>query len=741
MNTRLPVSLLFLCIPFAAASANAADDAVISLSPRPSPPCCDERARVAPPITECAAIGSPSADSARLRLPFNSSDWTPASPGLRLSGGDAGTRTEALKITYSFAGSNSETLAFKGSSTPGFEHIEKIKIRLRGSGTDDRLRIFLRDSTGERFTSEQPVRVLPTDWVTETVSFGHKLLHHGGDGDGIIDPPVRMDSIVLARGTARQGGELSFEWLEVVGKKLGAAGKAGPTRADTNTDIRLTLALQGPAATRPLNTGVTRHVQIRLANPNAATWRGRLSIALHRSFGNSDSRLSSIEVPAHGTIEKRVAVTLPEPGHYIFRAETSASGGHVSDCVSTSLLAWEPAGNAEKDSSPHFFGAMASLDRFMANLDDDLELMRMAGVRVVRFPFRWSEIEPARGKYQWSGYDRIFAAIAKYGMVPQPMAFQTPPWAQSKHSGIGLSRHKASFLPPQDPRAFGTFLHAAARRYGKYGPYWEVWNEPHAPQYWLGGSVSQYLELLRAARHAIKETDSQQQIISGGLGALTGSARTFAQGLFGHAADSFDIFAIHSHGRVEHLQAVLQSLRAEKAFPALSKPVWLNETGTSVDPDEPNAELIRAAETAKKIVVARHHRIGNFGWFIFRNSPEASQSNTDNFAILDPNGSPRPVLLAYNTAARLLVDAEPLTMPASNANRTLYGFRSGDRTIWVTWSTDPDADTSTRIPVPDGARAVVLNDMFGGRRRVKQTNNNDVLIPASEYPVYITIDP
>ena len=73
--------------------------------------------------------------------------------------------------------------------------------------------------------------------------------------------------------------------------------------------------------------------------------------------------------------------------------------------------------------------------------------------------------------------------------------------------------------PPDDPKAFGTFLTALATRYlGKVHAY-EVWNEQNFSREWGGGKINagQYVELLAIAHAALKAVDPNVVVIAGAL--------------------------------------------------------------------------------------------------------------------------------------------------------------------------------------------------------------------------------
>jgi len=444
------------------------------------------------------------------------------------------------------------------------------------------------------------------------------------------------------------------------------------------------------------------------------------------------------KVQARGTYESKQVLKFVEPGYYVFKVLALDSHGSTDACEIQSYLSWTPSGNVTKDSPAHFFGLMASFDRFMNRLNDDLDLAQMAGVRTVRFPFRWPTIEPEKGKYSWSTYDKIFAAVGAHNMTPQPMVFQTPAWARRISLAMVPGRYRPEFNLPRNPGDLAKTLGVAAQRYSRYKPYWEIWNEPHAPQYWIGGTAEDYVKLLRATYPAIKAADPTAQVLNGGLGVLIGATSQFASTLFERGGNYFDIFAIHSHGGVENLETTLDSVRDKKQTYLTNKPIWVNESGISVDPNDAEAELTRAAEITKKLVVARHYGVENFALFILRNGPESYSSAADNFAVVDSNGEPRPVLLAYNNAVKLLIDSNPFNIELQKNSDHAYAFKSGNRVVIAAWGDESGESASIRIPLSGFRGNAQIYDMFGAMRNIEV--GKELSIRVSKYPVYVVTE-
>lgn len=154
----------------------------------------------------------------------------------------------------------------------------------------------------------------------------------------------------------------------------------------------------------------------------------------------------------------------------------------VAACAALVVLAWPAAAPAQ---TPQGFFGISPQGTTNAS---DFELMAEAGVRSVRLPLFWSQVEPVSplaAEPDFSGFDRDVELAARYGMEVLPVVGATPPWVAPE---FRLEPTRGWQL-----RAWTSFLRRAVKRYGPGGslwredpelPYvpvrrWEIWNEPN----------------------------------------------------------------------------------------------------------------------------------------------------------------------------------------------------------------------------------------------------------------------
>ncbi|MBJ7470138.1 MAG: beta-galactosidase [Solirubrobacteraceae bacterium] len=202
----------------------------------------------------------------------------------------------------------------------------------------------------------------------------------------------------------------------------------------------------------------------------------------------------------------------------------------VTLLLAVGLLSAPLARTAEAKLPVNFAGVTAEdvyigSDSYQAT---QLARQRQVGFTTIRQVFRWNELEPAPGIFDFSATDRFVLAAARAGIRVMPLLFGEPAWATSRPAGSTL---RATF-PPRNNATFANFARTVAARYGPGGALWslhptvapqpfdayQLWNEPNLPLYW-GGKVNSaaYARFMIAGSAAIRAVQPKAVIVSGGL--------------------------------------------------------------------------------------------------------------------------------------------------------------------------------------------------------------------------------
>src|SRR5579885_464465 len=135
------------------------------------------------------------------------------------------------------------------------------------------------------------------------------------------------------------------------------------------------------------------------------------------------------------------------------------------------------------------------------------------GVHLVRINVLWSEVEPRRGHFDWSGYDPVLAALHAAGIEPLLTLVSTPAWA---NGGRGTN------WAPTSGATFAAFAAATARRY-PYVRRFLIWNEPNQVRSLRPTTPAVYVSRLLNPAYAAIHAVSPSSQVAGGVTAPRGA--------------------------------------------------------------------------------------------------------------------------------------------------------------------------------------------------------------------------
>jgi hypothetical protein len=140
-----------------------------------------------------------------------------------------------------------------------------------------------------------------------------------------------------------------------------------------------------------------------------------------------------------------------------------------------------------------------------------------------RIPFFWSSLQKT-GPDSWNifamGAPGTITHQVSLGRQVVGLLISTPAWAAANPVQGPDSPPKGLYLPYNDPHNYwGHFVGLIARRYAGRINDWIIWNEVNIPngkwKTW-GGSVADYVQLLKVAYQAARAANPQAQIILAG---------------------------------------------------------------------------------------------------------------------------------------------------------------------------------------------------------------------------------
>jgi hypothetical protein len=217
-----------------------------------------------------------------------------------------------------------------------------------------------------------------------------------------------------------------------------------------------------------------------------------------------------------------------------FRLVDSSDQGRV---VVSFVAVLRPAYQRSYYGPEPLFSVNASLT---AEREEEMNLMRRAGLRYVRQDFPWRDLEPNAGHWSWSSYDHLVDAYIRRGIGLMPVFGQDPPWASGRSNGV------SPVLGQGNRRLFGQYAAAVISRYRDRIHTWNVWDG--IDDSWLGGDAQPrgdilgYVALCRDVWKHAKEADPTCCLVAGETEPET-TAACLEAGLAWYA----DVYSVHGY--------------------------------------------------------------------------------------------------------------------------------------------------------------------------------------------------
>lgn len=328
------------------------------------------------------------------------------------------------------------------------------------------------------------------------------------------------------------------------------------------------------------------------------------------------------------------------------------------------------------------FGVNVALEQYDdATRDALLEDLAAQGVQYVRQKFRWSDIEPARGQFDWSISDHILSATQKHHLKVLPVLWTSPAWARSPTASSDFPAIDTA--PPANSADFADFAAAFAKRYDHATSIiaYQIWDEPNLSAAWGNALINPtyYLQMLRAAREAIHTVNPTAPIVLAALAPTVEQSNVnlapqeYLRKLYqlgGHQA--FDIAAAKPYGfdqppadrRVDagtlNFSHVILMREVMVAHGDGHKAIWAGDFGWNAlppdwagDPSEWGnvTEQQQAAYSVQAVQRAAHEWswMGAMFLDVLQPRPRVKDPMGDarwGFALLDQAGQPRPIYKA-----------------------------------------------------------------------------------------------
>jgi hypothetical protein len=197
----------------------------------------------------------------------------------------------------------------------------------------------------------------------------------------------------------------------------------------------------------------------------------------------------------------------------------------------------------------------------------------------------WSQIETARGRYNWELLDRAVANAEKQKVKDILLVLGSTPTWNAKRIVPGDYPVPGAASAPKDLEAWDDFVQAVAERYKGRITAYQIWNEASLAMFW-DGTPEKMAELTKRAYDIIKAEDPKATVVAASTTVRLAGAfdRFFPRYLAGLEAAGWpiDVFAAHlypaSKGTTDERAAFIEQVTgalAQAGAPDL--PVWDTE--------------------------------------------------------------------------------------------------------------------------------------------------------------------
>ncbi|SEO90867.1 sugar-binding protein [Paenibacillus sp. OV219] len=445
---------------------------------------------------------------------------------------------------------------------------------------------------------------------------------------------------------------------------------------------------------------------------------------------------STADIPAiaaGGKTDVALSFQVPKYGYYTIEAVMEDDAGVVSARTSA-FAAVAPASSSEgtalarKDDNSD---DDASLSGFSTHYDylasDDLRkqeagLIRLAGAQLVRNDFLWNTIEPAKGSYDWSLYDRIVAANKSQGLQMIGMLAYSATWASTAAEGADMPDH----YPPRTVSEYANFVYKTVLRYKDTVHQWEIWNEPNLDGFFRPThSAEAYVELLKAGYLAAKRADPTATVVMSGLSGTGGGY--LDEMIAAGAMDYTDAVVIHPYqaGDPEAGDAFVHDLAGVQAK-APNKPLWLTEWGWRTDEQGASNQAIY---TVKGYLLADAMGVQRNALYSFNIATDTQ------FGLADSSigGAVKPVYPAVAAMNHVLAElsyAGDVALGDDGVTALAFSGHGSADSVLAMWST-----TAKTIELRT-TKPVTIYDFYGNATTVTPVQGK-VTVMLSAQPLYV----
>jgi hypothetical protein len=208
--------------------------------------------------------------------------------------------------------------------------------------------------------------------------------------------------------------------------------------------------------------------------------------------------------------------------------------------------------------------------------------LRQLGSGFTKVYFFWNQVEPEKGKFDWSVVDKFVDQLSspEEGLIS---LFSTSQWATVRPSTL---------LPPspaKNPDDYYRFVYNTVKHCKGRVRYWQNDAEPNSPLYW-SGTKEEFVAELKIFYKAVKDADPSAVVVVGGYDGLFGPPGThpfpnqqvgldFFDYVLKEGHGAFDVFDLRLYGDPYTVAARVDFMRQKMLVLGYDKPIICTEYG------------------------------------------------------------------------------------------------------------------------------------------------------------------
>jgi hypothetical protein len=332
----------------------------------------------------------------------------------------------------------------------------------------------------------------------------------------------------------------------------------------------------------------------------------------------------------------------------------------------------------------------------------EMEMLAEGGFHWIRMDLTWARTEREQGRYDFSAYDRLLAALRPH----QIRALFILDYSNS------LYEKDRSVATEEGRQAYARWAAAAAKHFRGHGILWEIWNEPNIQGFWRPEpNVEDYTAMALTAARAIRAVAPDEAIIGPATSTID---LEFLEGCFqAGLLEWWDAVSVHPYRRAAPETAAVEYHRlrqlidryapADESIPIISGEWGYSAAWGGFDPAEQGKLLPRQWLTNLS------HDIPVSIWYDWHDDGRDPHEPEHHFGTVEnqehpgpePVYDPKPAYLAAKTLTTMFAGYQ-FSKRIATGDHTTYAllFQKGDQQRLAMWTTG-DQPTKVKIPSRD----------------------------------------